>query len=333
MTSRTLTVKLLLGILAIGAGTAMAQNSAQPNPSMQNGGMQNPGMPNGGGRGMMPGGGGMQPGNRPDGGNRPDWRNRPNNGNNFAYLPWIGGGFGPYYGDDSSGPSQSQQQQPQVVDMAPALGMAAYADTEYDNRWSSLQVLLDRSRNSFKISDDYLNAKRDLDGAQKDYDAAVETALSRLLDDPNYKDLVLKRTQEEVALKQTAMDTPIRDRVAAEKMRYGSQISQMEATALANDSDVQDTRSKLVAADEKLRLMEKRFEADLYHRPDVVAARQQMETARVNKAGADGFLTGTFITRADQLDANAQTYTGNTVYMSPWDPYYRGYYGLGIGSF
>ena len=320
MTSRTLTVKLLLGLLAMGSGTAMAQNSTP-----QNGPTQNSVTPGAAGRGMMPGRG--MPGNRPDG---RDHRN--NNNNNFAYLPWVSGGFGPYYPGDNTGPSQSQQQ-PQVYDLGPAIGMAAYAETEYDNRWASLQVLVDRARSDFRISDDYLNAKHDLESAQSGYDAAVDSALARLLDDSNYKGLVLKRTQEEVALKQTAMDTPIRDKVAADKMRYGSQISQMEATALANSSDVQDTRTKLVAADEKLRLMEKRFESDLYRRPDVVAARQQMETARVNKAGADGYLTGAYISRADQLDANAQTYTGNTVYMSGWDPYYRGYYGLGIGSF
>jgi hypothetical protein len=243
----------------------------------------------------------------------------------------VSGGFGPYYGDNS-GPQQSQPQPPPVYDISPAVGMAAYADTEFDNRWASLQVLVDRTRKEFQISDDYLKARQNLDDSQRAYDAAVETALAGLQDDPNYKELIQKRTEEEIALKSTGLDTALRNAVAAQKMRYGSQITQMEATAMANDSAVQDARTKLVAADEDLGLKEKRFEADLYHRPDVAAARQQMEVARVNKAGADGYLYGALITRGDQLDANAQTYTGNTVYMSSWDPYYRGYYGIGMGG-
>jgi hypothetical protein len=271
--------------------------------------------------------GGINGGARPN--PPPNWDHRPdhgNNGNNFSYLPWVSGGFGPYYPADS-GSSQASSQPPPVYDLAPAMGMAYYADTEYDNRWSGLQVLLERARKEFQISDQYLKAKKDVDDAQANYDAAVDSVLNKLQDDPNYKDLVIKRTEQQVAVNATPIDSGARDYVAAKKMQAGSQVTQMEASAMANDSNVQDARTKLIAADESLRLLEKRFEADLYHRPDVVAGRQQVEVARANKAGADGYLYGAWIGRADQIYANDQTYTGNNVYYS--DPYYRGYYGLG----
>jgi hypothetical protein len=320
MSARTFTVKVALGIMTFAAPAAFAQ-------AMSSGGMNPPG------RGGSPGSGSPPMPSHPIADQRPDHRpdHGGNNGNNnFLYLPWVSGGFGPYYPADS-GPQQASPQAPQIYDIAPAIGMAAYANTEYDNRWSSLQVLLDRSRKEFQISDQYLKAKKDVDDAQANYDAAVDTVLSKLGDDPNYKDLIIKRTEQQVALKSIPVDTGARDAVAEKKMQAGSQVTQMEAAALANDSNVQDSRTKLVNADESLRLLEKRFEADLYKRPDVVAGRQQVEVARANKAGADGYLYGAWISRADQAYANDQTYTGNTVYYS--DPYYRGYYGLGVGSF
>jgi hypothetical protein len=54
-----------------------------------------------------------------------------------------------------------------------------------------------------------------------------------------------------------------------------------------------------------------------------------MESARANKAGADGYLHGAFITRADQLNLNFQNNSGNSVYLPGLNPYLRGYYGLG----
>jgi hypothetical protein len=88
-------------------------------------------------------------------------------------------------------------------------------------------------------------------------------------------------------------------------------------------------RTRLVSADETLRLKEKQFESQLYNRPEVVAARGQMETARANKAGADGYLHGAYVTRSDQLNYNYQNISGNNVYLGGWDPYSRGYYGIG----
>jgi hypothetical protein len=317
MTARTLTVKLAIGVLAFAVPAAFGQatpGAARTGPG-QGGMSQN--MPNQ-----------MRPGDMRGMGDRHD---HGGGGNNFAYLPWVSGGFGPYYPADSGSQQAQSPQPPPVYDIAPAVGMAAYTETEYDNRWAGLQVLLDRARKEFQISDDYLSAKKDFDNAQRVYDDSVASVIEKLMDDPNYKQLVERRTQEQVALKTTGLDTPQRNEVATDKMHYGSQVSQMEAVALANDSSVQDAKTKLVSADENLRLKEKRFEADLYKRPDVAAARQQVEVARANKAGAEGYLYGAYITRADQLDANSQTYTGNTVYYTA--PYYRGYYGLGVGDF
>jgi hypothetical protein len=93
--------------------------------------------------------------------------------------------------------------------------------------------------------------------------------------------------------------------------------TRLEAVALSNDPAVQDARMRLVSAHERLSLKEKQFESQLYHQPEVVAARQQMETARADKAGADGYLRGALVTRADQLNLNYQSISGNNVYWAP----------------
>jgi hypothetical protein len=249
-----------------------------------------------------------------------------------GFVPWRGSGFGggigygPVY---QAGASTGPQQQAQIYDIAPAMGQAALAEAEFDNRWADLQLLVDRARKDFRISAEYLTAQNELTDAQHSYDAAVDAVLARLQTDRQYKDLIEKRTQEQIALKSTGLDTGLRNSVATEKLHIGSMATQMEAVALTNDSTVQDARSRLVSADETLRLKEKQFESQLYNRPEVVAARGQMETARVNKAGADGYLHGAYVTRADQLNLNYQNNSGNNVYLTGMDPYFRGYFGSG----
>jgi hypothetical protein len=245
-----------------------------------------------------------------------------------GFRPWQsnGFGFGPVY---AAGASSGPQQQAQVYDIAPAMGQAAFAEAEFDNRWAELQVMVGRARMDFQISAEYLSAKNDLADAQRAYDGAVDAVLARLQSDQQYKDLVEKRTEEQIALKSTGIGTGVRNSVATEKLHTGSMVTQMEAVALTNDSAVQDARGRLVSADETLRLKEKQFESQLYSSPEVVAARGQMETARANRAGADGYLHGAYVTRADQLNLNAQNNSGNNVYLTGMDPYFRAYYGGG----
>jgi hypothetical protein len=251
-------------------------------------------------------------------------------GQDRGYLPWRGGGFGaigfgPVYAANSgSGP----QQQAQAYDIAPAMGQAAFANAEFENRWSELQVIIDRARSDFQMSTEYGAAKDELDNSQHAYDAAVDAVMARLQNDQQYKQLIEKRTQEQIALKSAAVGTGLRNSVADAKLRVGSMVTQMEAVALANDSAVQDARVRLTAADESMRLREKQFESQLYNRREIVSARTAMETARVNKAAADGYLRGAYITRADQLGLSAASNTGNTVFLSGLDPYFRAYYGM-----
>jgi hypothetical protein len=165
--------------------------------------------------------------------------------------------------------------------------------------------------------------------AQKTYDAASDAVMARLANDKEYRKLVEQRTQEQIDLKSADVDSGLRNYVANEKLRYGAMASRIEANALANDSAVQDAKNRLVAAQESLTVKERQFESQLFNRPEIVAARQSMEMARSNKAGAVGYLRGAEVTRADQIDVNSQVYGGNTVVVGPWGPYYRGYFGFG----
>jgi hypothetical protein len=214
-----------------------------------------------------------------------------NGGGNWhggGYLPWHGSGFGLVYPYDyPSGPSTASQPSTPPYDLASA---------DFQNRWADLQVILSRARDDFQISSDYLAARHDYESAEANYEAAVDAVLSRVHADPKYKDLAEKRTEEQVAMKSTGIGTGTRNVIAAETMHYGSLATLMEAQALANDATVADARDRLVSTHEVLSLKEKMFESQLYHQPDVAAAREQMESARASKAGAEGYLNGAIIT-------------------------------------
>jgi hypothetical protein len=210
-----------------------------------------------------------------------------------GYIPWQGVGFAPFMG---AGPTIAPQDQPiPVYNLAPAMGQAAFARAQYDNRWSDLQVMISRARNDFRLSGDYLAARDDYESAQSNYEAAVEAILSRVHADPQYKKLAERRTEEQSIVNSTAVGTGTRNVVAEQAMHDGSLITLMEAKALADDPTVTDARVRLVATHQVLSLKEKVFESQLYRQSDVAAARQQMESARAQLAGADGFLNGALI--------------------------------------
>ena len=81
--------------------------------------------------------------------------------------------------------------------------------------------MVDRARKDFQISAEYITAQNDLADAQHAYDAAVDTVLARLQTDQQYKNLIEKRTQEQIALKSTGIGTGVRNSVATEKLHYG----------------------------------------------------------------------------------------------------------------
>ena len=139
----------------------------------------------------------------------------PSMGHNGGYLPWRGEGFGGY---SVSGPAPSQQQ-PEVYDLAPAVAQAAFAEAQFRNRWIDLQLMLARSRSDFYISTDYVATRKDVEQARSLYESARQTVLDRLQSDKTYKDLIIKRTEQQIALKSTAAESGLRNVVAAEKMR------------------------------------------------------------------------------------------------------------------
>src|SRR5271154_5528630 len=126
MLSRSLLITAVLGLLTIGAGSALADASRPSPPHHDHGG----------------------------------------------FLPWRGSGFGGGFGYGpvyQAGATTGPQQQAQVYDIAPAIGQAAFAEAEFDNRWADLQVLVDRARKDFQISAEYMTAQNELADAQHAY--------------------------------------------------------------------------------------------------------------------------------------------------------------------
>jgi hypothetical protein len=241
-------------------------------------------------------------------------------GRGGGYMPWQGGGFsGPVVYSINS-PTGPQTQQEPIIDLGPAMGNAAFAAAEFQNRSAALQIMIELARNQFRSSSEMVAAKTELEDAQRAYDDAQETVLAKLRDDPQYKSLLTKRTEEQVALSSVSLDSPMRFEVAMTKLGFGAQVTMLEAKALGEDRAFQDARGRLIAARKNLTGREKQFEAGLYNQPEIAAARQQLETARVNKAAAQAYLVGQEIARNDQLNQIAQSNSGNVVIASY--PYY-----------
>lgn len=236
-----------------------------------------------------------------------------------GYVPWQGGGFGGPVVYSINSPTGPQQQQPQIIDLGPALGNAAFADTEFQNRSAALQIKIQQARYQFRNSTEMTAARTELDDAQRACDDARETVLSKLRQDQQYNSLLAKRTEEEVALGGVGLESPMRFELAKVRLEYGVQITMLEAKALSDDSTFQDARTRLLTARRNLSAREREFASALSNQPEIVAAKQQLEAARANKAAADAFLLGQEIARNDQLNQIAQSNSGNIV-INSWYP-------------
>jgi hypothetical protein len=253
-----------------------------------------------------------------------------------GYRPWQSDdfGFGVPLGIYNSAPDTSSQSQTQakVLDIAPAVARASYAEAECTRTYTNLMLMIDRARKDFQTSADYRSAQNELNDAQAVYEDAMTRVVDQLKNDPTYKKLIEQRTEQDLAMENTAAFSGRRNTVATQKMDFGSQASLMEADALARDTAFQNGKTRLLAAKQSLWRRQADFDSSLYARPELLATKQSYEQALSNKAGAEGYLRGAEIARGDQLDINAASFSNsfNSVVYTPFDsPYYRGYHGVG----
>jgi hypothetical protein len=252
-----------------------------------------------------------------------------------GWQPWSGASY-------SAAPSTSDNRadsQPQVYDVAPAFARAATAEAQYDLAWTNMTATQIRARIQFQHSPEYRRAQQELSDAQAAYDDAAQTVIANLLSDPAYHKLIEKRTQTQIALNSHPDDPADLNAIAQLKMEYSAAASRMEADALAGDSQVRDAKTRLQAAQQVVTGMTERFNDTFANQPAVASAWKTYQNSIVNQAGAQGYLEGALITRADVINVNNLKYAPapNNVYCGApyypywgygFSPYFTGYYGF-----
>jgi len=230
---------------------------------------------------------------------------------------------------------QTAKQPVAIYDIAPAMARSAVAAVSYDQAYANLRGALANAGREFENAPDMVAAERELNDAMIAYEAACEPVRGELLDRPEYHSLIEKRTEMEIVISSPEVSAGEKLAAATRKMEYASVAARMEANALMNDPAVVDAKLRLDAARQVVSEKNLRFEMTLYQQPAVAAAQREFDLAKLNRAGADAYLQGAWITRADSLDADQRRYPGTETvqYASPatvyWgNPYWWGYYGI-----
>jgi hypothetical protein len=241
----------------------------------------------------------------------------------------------PYSGYGSGYPA------PEVEAVPMAYARSVNSRAEQDQMLSELHSTVDRLREDFNYSPEMVSATREQDSAFLAYDDARRKVLESLSSDPNYRALISlvvslkqKLEDERPGPKPSPEDLERVLATATLKLSYASAASAMEVAALAADDDVMQTHARLILAGNKVGQMRQDFDREIRRSPEFLAARRNLDEARIARLTADAFLSGAVDAREVAMDYayylhRFDQYSYTPVgYGYPSDPYGYGY-GLG----
>jgi len=209
----------------------------------------------------------------------------------------------PYSGYGSAYPA------PEVEAVPMAYARSVNLRAQQDEMLSELHSTVDRLREDFNYSPEMVAATREQDAAFLAYDDARRKVLESLSSDPNYRALV----SLVVSLKEKLEDERPGPRPSAEdlervlatatlKLSYASAASAMEVAALSADGDVMQTHARLILAGDRVGQMRQDFERQIRRDPEFLAARRNLDQARIARLTADAFLSGAVDAREVAMD-------------------------------
>jgi hypothetical protein len=244
----------------------------------------------------------------------------------YRMPPMGGGGYGNPYGS-VSGLYPSSEMNSYVTAMARAATARALfrlADSELGQAFRGAQRQFDNSA-------EYKAALREEKDAYEALTAARAKALSSLSGDSKYQRLLALRQDLSERLDDLRARRAIsQDEVVAManlKMSYATEMRVIEAQALNNEGSVKQSQDRLVAAGTRLTDLRQNHGESLRVNPDVVAARRNLEDARIAKLTAEAYLYGATVNGSYALDYSYYLYrTPRSGYGS------NGYYGTDYGG-
>src|SRR5436190_1972938 len=221
----------------------------------------------------------------------------------------------------------------EVQAIPPAKARFAVARAEFDNAQTTLHRVVDTLKEDFEYSADVVAAAQNEKLAYDRYSNARGHVLQQLNLTADYgtlRNLVKDLNDRLHALR--ANPTANKAEIVATaqlKLAYATRMSEMESDALKADSGAQTARTQLVEASTKLTELRAKFQRSIKRDQTFVAARNQMDDARINRVGAAAYLEGAYESRNIALDYalylhrhDPYTYRYNPSYGYPYDSGY-----------
>jgi hypothetical protein len=205
---------------------------------------------------------------------------------------------------------------------------AATSRAIFSRAENDLAAAFSRAQRSFEHSKAYVEAVADEKDAYDAYNVARQKAMADLYDDPKYHELLRLRDQltEKIAIRRANKDAS-KDEIlalATLKMEYASDARSMESAILSGDAKLAEARKRMMAASQKTVQMRADHDDALRDNPQILAARENLEDARISLITSQAYLNGSYIAGAQALDYAYYLHRND---VGRYDPYANGYGG------
>lgn len=201
----------------------------------------------------------------------------------------------------------------EVHDAVVANARAATARALFRRAENALNNAVRKAVRAFENSGDLREAQKAEKDAYEKYATARRRALQSVLEDPKYRAIMSLRSElsERISYKRAnrsvddRSDKEVMDDVlalATLKMNYATDARAMEQLALETSAEAKDAQAKLRQAATRVSDLRRDFDDALRNDRDLVAARQNLEDARVAKLTASAYLKGAVIAADEALD-------------------------------
>jgi hypothetical protein len=201
----------------------------------------------------------------------------------------------------------------EVHDAVVANARAATARALFRRAENALNSAVRKAVRTFEGSAELREAQKAEKEAHETYAAARRRALQSVLEDPKYRAIMSLRQELSDQINYKRANRAVDDRtdgqimddilaMATLKMNYAADARAMEQLALETNAEHKDAQTKLRQAATRVSELKRDFDDALRNDRDLLAARQNLEDARVARLTASAYLKGAVIAADEALD-------------------------------
>jgi hypothetical protein len=201
----------------------------------------------------------------------------------------------------------------EMHDAVVANARAATARAIFRRAENALNSAVRKTVRTFENSAELREARKTEKDAYEAYTAARRRALQSVLEDPKYRAIMTLRQELTDQINYKRANRPYDDRtdkqvmediltMATLKMNYAADARAMERLALMTNAQAMDAQSKLRQAAVKSSELKHDFDEALRNDRDLLAARRNLEDARIARLTASAYLKGALVAAEEALD-------------------------------